>query len=413
LNRGPPLSQWVVLLLALAIFINMVDRGNLATAAPVLRDGLALTNAQMGVLLSAFFWVYAPALPLAGWMAHKFDVRVVLATGLTVWSLATVLTGFATGFATLLIARLLLGLGESATYPCTMRLIAQYLPDDQRGRASGLMGTGQALGPSIGTLFGGLLIAGFGWRVVFIGLGFASLCWLIPWYLATRRGVLAVNESVAHVPVPLWLLLRQRGLWGTSAGLFCLNYGYYFVLSWLPLILVKSRGFSVEQMAFIGAAVYGVHALFCTVMGAASDRWIRRGASTNRVRKTVMVLGSLGSAATIALTANAGPNSTIWLLCLYGFFAGFTTPMLFAITQRFAGPRAAGQWYGLQAIAGQSAGIIAPIATGLIVERTGQFAWAFLSAALVLLLGAFAWGLIVPRIDPISWPADPTSPAAA
>jgi MFS family permease len=404
------LSQWVVLLLALAIFINMVDRGNLATAAPVLRDGLALTNSQMGVLLSAFFWTYAPALPLAGWIAHRFDVRVVLAGGLVVWSVATVLMGFAAGFATLLIARLLLGLGESASYPCTMRLIAQYLPDDRRGRASGLMGTGQALGPCIGTLCGGLLIAGFGWRLLFIGLGVASLCWLIPWYVATRRGVLAEKEAITHVPGALWQILRQRGLWGTSAGLFCLNYGYYFVLSWLPLILVNSRGFSVRQMAFIGATVYGVHAVFCAVMGAISDRWIRRGASTNRVRKTFVVVGSVGSAATIALTANAGPHSTIWLLCLYGFFAGATTPMIFAITQTFAGARAAGQWYGLQAIAGQSAGILAPIVTGLIVDSTGKFAWAFVTAAVVLLLGAFAWGLIVPRIEPISWPADLTSP---
>ncbi len=397
------MSQWVVLLLAMAIFINMVDRGNLATAAPVLRDELALSNSQMGVLLSAFFWVYAPALPLAGWMAHRFDVRIVLAGGLMVWSVATVLTGFAAGFASLLIARLLLGLGESASYPCTMRLIAQYLPDDQRGRASGLIGTGQALGPSIGTLFGGLLIAGFGWRVVFIGLGLASLSWLIPWYIATRRGVVAEMEDIVHVPASWSQLLRQRGLWGTSVGLFCLNYGYYFVLSWLPLILVKSRGFSVQQMAFVGAAVYGVHALFCAALGTMSDSLIRRGASTNRVRKTFIAVGSLGSAATIGLTANADPHSTIWLLCLYGFFAGFTTPMIFAITQTFAGARAAGQWYGVQAIAGQAAGIIAPIVTGMIVDRTGQFAWAFVTAAAVLLLGAFAWGLIVPRIEPIVW----------
>lgn len=82
----------------------------------------------MGVLLSAFFWVYAPALPLAGWMAHRFDVRVVLAGRLALWSVATVLTGFATGFTTLLIARLLLGLGESAAFPCSIRLMAGARP---------------------------------------------------------------------------------------------------------------------------------------------------------------------------------------------------------------------------------------------------------------------------------------------
>ena len=76
-NRGSQLSRGVVLLLALAVFINMVDRGNLATSAPLLKDELGLTNSQMGVLLSAFFWVYAPALPLAGWIAHRFDVRLI------------------------------------------------------------------------------------------------------------------------------------------------------------------------------------------------------------------------------------------------------------------------------------------------------------------------------------------------
>lgn len=406
MNRGSQLSRGVVLLLALAVFINMVDRGNLATSAPLLKDELGLTNSQMGVLLSAFFWVYAPALPLAGWIAHRFDVRIILAGGLALWSIATILTGFAAGFTTLMIARLLLGLGESATYPCSMRLLAQCLPEEQRGRANGFMGTGQALGPSFGTLLGGVLMADFGWRAVFIGMGVASLFWLIPWYFATRRGVSTATETSTVAPVPFGHILRQRGLWGTAAGLFCLNYSYYFVLSWLPLILVKSRGFSVKEMAVIGAVVYCIHALSCALIGTASDRLIRQGASPNRVRKGLIVAGSLCAATTIALTANADPRTTIFLLGLYGFFSGFTTPMIFAITQTLAGARAAGQWYGLQGVAGQFAGVVAPIITGVIVDRTGQFAWAFAIAAAVLLIGAFAWAFIVPRIEPILWPDD-------
>ena len=389
---------------------DIVNRGNLATSAPLLKDELGLTNSQMGVLLSAFFWVYAPALPLAGWLAHRFDVRVILAGGLALWSVATILAGFAAGFTTLLIARLLLGLGESATFPCSMRLLAQYLPEDRRGRANGFMGTGRALGPSFGTLFGGVLMADFGWRAVFIGMGVVSLFWLIPWYFATHRGVSSATETSTVAPVPFRHILRKRGLWGTAAGLFCLNYSYYFVLSWLPLILVKSRGFSVKQMAVIGAVVYCIHALSCALIGAASDRLIRHGASPNRVRKGLIVAGSLGAAATIALTANADPRTTIFLLGVYGFFGEFTTPMIFAITQTLAGARAAGQWYGLQGVAGQLAGVFAPIITGVIVDRTGQFAWAFTIAAAVLLTGAFVWAFIVPRMEPIRWSDDVNVP---
>src|SRR5215469_13668450 len=87
------ISVRVVVLLAAAAFINYVDRGNLATAGPLMRDELALTNVQLGILLSAFFWSYAPAQLLVGWLAERFDARHVLAAGLAVWGGATVLTG--------------------------------------------------------------------------------------------------------------------------------------------------------------------------------------------------------------------------------------------------------------------------------------------------------------------------------
>ena len=106
-------SARVVVLLTLAAFINYVDRGNLATAAPLIRAQLSLSNTQLGVLLAAFFWSYAPAQLPAGWLAERLDPRRVLAAGLAVWGAATALTGFATDFIMLLVLRLMLGLGES------------------------------------------------------------------------------------------------------------------------------------------------------------------------------------------------------------------------------------------------------------------------------------------------------------
>jgi sugar phosphate permease len=76
----------VVTLLTLAAVINYVDRGNLATAGSLIRDEFTLSNAQLGLLLSAFFWSYAPSQLPAGWLAERFDARRVLAAGLAIWA---------------------------------------------------------------------------------------------------------------------------------------------------------------------------------------------------------------------------------------------------------------------------------------------------------------------------------------
>jgi hypothetical protein len=103
----------VVPLLAIAAFINYVDRGNLATAAPLIKDQLHLSITQVGLLLSAFFWSYMPALILAGWLAERINPYRTLGIGLALWSIATALSGVATEFATLIVLRLLLGLAAS------------------------------------------------------------------------------------------------------------------------------------------------------------------------------------------------------------------------------------------------------------------------------------------------------------
>ena len=393
----------VVLLLALCVFINYVDRGNLATASPLLKDELHLSNSKIGVLLSAFFWSYAPAQLIAGWLAQRFDIRSVLACGLVIWSTATALTGLAGGFAALLGLRVLLGLGESVAYPCNAKLLSQRAPEHQRGFANGLIATGQALGPTFGTLVGGLLMARLGWRVVFIGLGLASVLWLWPWLRATRTDATRIAGVFSRKPPSYRSLLQQRALWGASAGSFCCAYAFYFVLTWLPLYLVKARGLSLSQMAWIGALIYCVQALTSVVGGWASDRWIVVGASPTLVRKTFMVTGLLGVAICMLLCSIAGPVASILLLALAAVFFGAHHPGMWAIAQTLAGPRAAARWVGIQNFVGNLAGIVAPIVTGLVVDRTGQFLLPFLIAATIALIGSLAWGAVVPRVEPVSW----------
>ena len=227
-----------------------------ATAAPLLQDELSLSSVQIGWLLSAFFWVYTPAQIVAGWLVHRYDLRIVLGVGVALWSAATALTGLAGGFASILVLRLLLGVGESVTFPAWQLILARHTVEHERGRANGFVGAGQGAGPMLGTLLGGLAMAHFGWRAMFVGLGLVTSLWLLPWFAVTRDWR---ETPVAHEtrPVTYAAILGQREFWGAALGHFSINYSFYFVLTWLPTYLMKAGGFTVTAMSGIAAAIYG------------------------------------------------------------------------------------------------------------------------------------------------------------
>src|SRR5262245_48132125 len=112
--------------------------------------------------------------------------------------------------------------------------------------------------------------------------------------------------------------------------------------------LVNAGGFTVSQMAAIGAAIYGIYATATAVAGAASDRWIQRGGSPTIVRKTFALTSAIGAAVTIAGSASVEPRAAVWLLAAAAIFFGLSTPTMFAMTTTLAGPRAAGRWAGAQ-----------------------------------------------------------------
>ncbi|MDQ1408652.1 MAG: transporter, family, D-galactonate transporter [Acidobacteriaceae bacterium] len=403
-KSGPGISRTLVrvlILLGLSVFINYIDRANLSIAAPLLKVELHLSASQLGILLSAFFWTYACMQITAGWLVDRFEVKWVLATGFFVWTVATAATGFVHTFATLMAVRVVLGIGESVAYPAYSKIFSAHFVERQRGVANSAIGAGQALGPALGMLFGGVLVARFGWRPFFIGLGLLSLIWLPPWLMWMPRSVVPAPDTKRGPKFSE--IIRQRSSWGTCIGHFCTNYGLYFLLTWLPYYLVADRHFSLGRMSKVGGATFFLAGLSSIVCGRISDFWISSGASPTRVRKTFMVIGMISGGACYAGCAAAPDGLFVVLLLLAGVAHGPVTSNLNAITQTLAGPLASGRWMGMQNFIANLAGAVAPALTGYLVDRTGHFYWPFLITASVAFIGALQWILVIGAVEPVDW----------
>ncbi len=356
----------------------------------------------MGILLSAFSWTYAWTQIPVGWLAERYGAHRILAAGLTIWASATMLIGAAHTFASVLVLRLLLGLGESAGFPSVAKILAAVVPPKGLGTANGIVAIAYLIGPAVGTYAGGMLMAHYGWRSSFLVFGALSLLWLLPWSRVAGQVKTAVRTVAKDSPT--WgMILKQPALWGTALGLFSSNYTYYFMLNWLPTYLQTERGMSIIEMtqyttwAYVGCAV---SALF---MGWAIDRYISRGGSANAGYKWVMAVAHVGSV--ICMLCMASGSMVLALTGMFVFLAlsGASSPGVYAMCQILAGPRASGRWVGIQNSLGNLPGIIAPAVTGFIVQATGHFTYAFVVAAGVSLLGLIGWIVMVPKLVELNW----------
>jgi MFS family permease len=394
-------KEWrVLILLVISAFINYIDRTTLSVAATDIQRELGLTNTQIGSLQSAFFATYALSQLsfAAGWVVGRFHVGWVLAGGFFLWSGATGLTGLAGTFTVIFTLRLLLGIGESVSYPSYSRILASEYPEHHRGFANALIDAGTKAGPALGILLGGLLVSQLGWRIFFFVLGGGSLLWLIPWSMWMPQGkAVASREDATDMP-SIAAILLQRSAWFTAFGLFCGNYYWYFLITWLPAYLEKERHFPKTKMAIFGWFPFVAISISCVVSGWLSDRLIARGGSPTKVRKTFAGLGLTGATFLIPVVLVKDPNLSMALLTLACLFFGIYTSNLFAISQTLAGPAAAGKWTSFQNGFGNLAGVLAPTLTGFVVDRTGEFYWAFVVAAGFALAGA---GMFVFGVGPI------------
>lgn len=392
----------VLLLLTISVLINYIDRSNLSIAAPLLKDELHISASQLGTLLSAFFWTYALMQTPAGWLVDHFDVKWVFAAGFFLWSAATACTGFLHGFLALLVIRVIVGLGESVAFPSYSKILGSHFKETRRGFANAMLMAGLSLGPALGMWLGGSAVDRFGWRPFFIALGLLALFWLPPWlaWMPQRACSPSQPSQQKHGYLDI---LRQRSAWGTCIGQSSINYFLYFLVTWLPFYLVRGRHFSLNQMARVGGLVFLLSALASAASGILSDRWINAGASPTTVRKGFMLFGHLGIGVLLVLAVMTAGPLFIVMTALAGIFLGISICNSWAIPQMLAGPQMVGRWVGVQNFVGNLGGAIAPILTGILLDRTGSFYWPFFIAAVVAWVGGLGWWFVVGPLEQVDW----------
>lgn len=399
-----PTRRWAIVgLLCLAFIAAYFDRVNLSVALTVdeFKRFFRLTETDRGLLNSAFFWSYAALQIPAGWFVDRFGAKRSLALGFTLWSLTSAATGLAGSFAMLFALRMLLGVGESVVNPGGMRWIRFNVPEERRGLAVGLYQAAAKIGPAVGVPMATWLTMSYGWRPMFLVLGLGCLVWLGPWLLLVRdddRQLEAAQaKASATPPVSFARVLRSPVIWGTVVGTFAYQYFLYFCMTWLPAYFVERRNLSLNSMGLYSAFTFGGMATVAILAGWGADRLIARGRDPVKVRKAFIIAGFL-LASTQIIGAFAESRSVALFFAVFSLSGlGLATANYWALTQTLIPGGAVGRIVGVQNLAANLPGIVAPILTGWLKQVTGSYEAPMAVIGVFLVLGLSAYVFLVRR----------------
>ena len=342
-------------LLALS-FLTYFDRQCIVRVQGEIQSELRINDDQLGLVFGAFWLAYALFEIPSGWLGDRNGSRRTLTRIVLAWSVCTVLTGFAAGFASLLTFRFLFGVGEAGAYPNMARIQSAWLPKESRGRAGGLLWLAARWGGAFAPfLFAGLIrfvdnpstraVLPFldgvsGWRVGFCIAGLAGLVWSVlffTWFRddpATKPGVNAAeltliqggrgpDDSAANEHRPsagIWRsLLLSRSLWALASFYILAGFGWSFFVSWMPRYLqdVHAIKFSASESLWKQPLLYG--GISCLVGGILSDRLVRATGRKWLGRAVFPMLGlTTAAAAMFAIRFVREPGQAVFLLCLAG-----------------------------------------------------------------------------------------------
>jgi ACS family glucarate transporter-like MFS transporter len=342
----------------------------------------------------------------SGRLVDSLGVHRLAAIGAAFWSIAQMLTGATTGFATMILARLGLGAGEAPTFPVSYRAVRDWAPYTERGLAVGLIQAGTLFGPALSAPLVAWLIAATSWRWSFLITGAIGLVWVAVWLAfvstpertrwipdAERRRILAERHEGEPVTsgggVGYRGLLRSPSMWGLAISQGCAVYSVYLYLSWLPNYLQTVRGLSIVNSGLFTSVPFLVGGVVIIVTNWISDRILTPQTMRNGARRAVVVACLLLCSAGLAIPFVDSLTVVVILTIFPISFGGTATATNAALTNDLLRSKAdSGRAFAFMVLGGNVFGLLAPIVTGYIVQITGSFSSAFVLAGGLSLIGA-------------------------
>jgi MFS transporter, ACS family, D-galactonate transporter len=398
-----PAARWLIIgLLSVGMVIAYASRSNLSVAlvSPDFIRSFNLSNTDRGLLNSAFFWAYAVLQIPAGWVVDRYGVKWPYALSFLFWCVAAAATAMAGSLAVLLALRIALGVGESVVAPASYKWIRMNFAERQRGLAVGLYMTGTKIGPAVGTPLAAWLIAMYDWRMMFVLIGLGGLVWLAPWLWLVKddRGLAAraaTATKAAGLAIPFGQVLASPVIWGTIVASFCYMYFVYFCMTWMPAYFTEARHLSLGKMGLFTFFSFGGMAIVATLAGWGADALIGRGWNAVTVRKWFTVAG-FAVACTELIGARATSVETALFFAVVSLSGlGLATANYWALTQTLVPASAIGRVSGIQNAACSVAGIVAPILSGWLLEKTGTYEAPMLAVLVALVLGVFCYVFMI------------------
>jgi len=405
-------------LLCVMYLITYVDRVNVRDGRERHPPRAAPDEHAAWPRVSAFAYPYLLFQVFGGWVGDRFGPRRTLFWCGVIWAAATIMTGLAASLVTLFLVRVLLGVGEGATFPVATRAMQSWTPPGRRGFAQGITHAFARLGNAVTPPIVAALIALVTWRGSFVVLGACSLVWVVVWVLYFRdnpadhprisseeleslpgRGV---RSTAARSQVP-WAALTRRML-PVTIVYFCYGWTLWLYLNWLPSFFLNEYKLDIKQSALFSSAVFFAGVGGDLLGGTLSDRLLKRTHDLRIARRNVVIAGFLGAFVCLMPIFLTRDLTLITLSLAGGFFCTeVVIGPIWAISMDIA-PKYSGTASGLMNTGSAAAAIFSPLAFGYIADVTGNWHLPFAGSLALLLIGALLAPLMRPE-QPFAEPA--------
>ena len=401
-------SNVVLMLLCAMYFITYLDRVNVSTAAAGFSKEFGLSKTEIGLVFSAFAYPYLIFQIIGGWVSDKFGARRTLIVCGLVWASATVLTGMAGGLISMFLARILLGLGEGATFPAATSAMSRWVAKEKRGFAQGITHAAARIGNAVAPAAVVAIMATYGWRESFYVCAGLSFVWVGLWAITFTehpsehpRITQAETDALPapkkkSLPVP-WKALFKR-MAPVTIVYFCYGWTLWLFLSWIPQYFLHSYSLNLSKSAIFASSVFFAGVVGDTAGGYITDWILVRTGSLKKARSwMVAVCMTLTLLCLIPLMFTH--DLYVSLACLSGgfFFAELTIGPMWAIPMDIA-PEFSGTASGMMNTGSALAAIISPVFGGWLIDRTGNWELPFLGSMALLAIGV----LLASRMRPES-----------